>query len=522
MATTILHLSDLHLGEDMIPRAVIRLRPWWKRVAPQVTAGVVSAIQDLKPDYVVISGDIVNKSQEDSFGEASVYLRKLFLDAGFDLKKRVLIIPGNHDVSFYPRKHPDDFQRLKLYRHFLRDLFNESDLEARRHRFCRVDPDAKIIFFCLDSTLKEHAPLAEGEVGSSQRTWVKQKLEMLARQIGSDYSRYAKIAIVHHHVVAIPGTSTSGERFMPLLDAGDVLQLLQKVGFNVVLHGHKHFPHITPLFQSDSGVLTVIGAGTTTCCFLEEQCGQGNNFNLVRVSPESNQLEVQLYRANENGEFVETGGSKTYPLFKIATLGYSTRHMRKAVTIAEDGTKTVTMAIEGLRVEERGKEIKSLPLRVISDVDGSKIVDFDYDRSSVEAHFLARTETAIEGEFVLKRPLISGSPPAGLWYSYVVKDGTAMSQKDLARLYPPGADGEGTGVIILRPTQLLTIEVLFPHGFPTTPDFRIAHLGAEINPNSLRHRNDHDKVLNRYKLEVDSPPIDHHVTVKWTLPTDWP
>ena len=519
--TTILHLSDLHLGRDIIPRALIRLRPWWKRVDQSVIRGIASAIGQLEPDYVVISGDVVNKPKKTNFREASDCLRQIFLDSGFDLKRKVLIVPGNHDVSFFPRKHSNDRRRLRRYREFLRDFFGETDIDARLHRFYHVDSHGKVIIFCLDSTLKRSAPLAEGELGSVQRNWVKEELRKLSAQVGASYPDYVKIAVVHHHVVPIAGTSVSGERFMQLLDAGDVLRLFREEGFSLVLHGHKHFPHVFPMVHSDSGVLTVIGGGTTTCCFLEEQRGQGNNFNVIKVFPELNKLEVQLFRANENGEFIETN-SKTYPLFRIVPLGYSARCLRKSLTIAADGTKTVTIVKEDLKVEQPGKSLNALPIRIISDVAGSKIVDFDFDRELAEVRFQAKTDTAIEGELVLRKPLNNQSAPIDLWYSYVVKDGTAMSQADLKRLYPLGHSTESTGGIVTQHTQRLILEVAFPRQFSTNPSLSIEHLGAEISLPNGRCRMEYDKAVNRFRVEVDQPPLDHKVTVKWTLPPNWP
>ena len=177
--TKILHMSDLHLGDDIVLRSILRGRHWWKGVDDRVTSGLVKIIRKLEPDFVIISGDFVNKPGAPSFKFAAQYLRNLFQKAGFDMASKLLVVPGNHDVSFFPRKHPDDFKRLRVYREFLRDLFNETDIEKRQARYVNVSPASKLIFVCLDSTLKSHAPLAEGEIGVSQREWVKEELSKL-------------------------------------------------------------------------------------------------------------------------------------------------------------------------------------------------------------------------------------------------------------------------------------------------------------------------------------------------------
>jgi 3',5'-cyclic AMP phosphodiesterase CpdA len=523
MSTKIMHISDLHLGNDIVPRALWQWRRWWRPVDQKITDGLVDSIRQLKPDFVVLSGDIVNKPCERSFDEAAGYLRDVFLRSGFDMTERLLIVPGNHDVGFSPQARPDDFKRLRAYRRFLCALFGESDIEARRQRFVKTDPIGKVIFVCLDSTLKDKAPIAEGQVGTSQLRWMRRKIQTLAGHVESALQDYAKIAVLHHHCVPIAGTSASGERFMQLLDAGDVLKSFEELGINVVLHGHKHVPHASPQIRSDSSVLTVIGAGTTTCAFIEEQEAEGNNFNWINVSPESNQLSLTLYKANQKGEF-RPGGPKLFPLKRVESLGYSTHRMRKAVTIERDGTMRSDVVREGIRVERPGKTIASLPMRIIATGVSSKIDLLDFDRDIAEPKFAVKTEALIEGEWVFKTPITYGGDPVTHSYSFTIKDGVAMNQADLARLYPAGQTEEYTAVVVSHPTHSLKMEVTFPHGFPAVPRVTIEHLGSPIPINSLDPAPTprHDNFLNRFELEVTSPPLDHLFSIKWSVPKNWP
>lgn len=513
-----MHISDLHLGNDIVLRGIIRRRPWWRTADGNVTNGLKQAIRELRPDYIVISGDLVNKASEATFNAAASYLRNLFLDAGFDLNRRVLIIPGNHDVSFFPKKHPDDIRRLRDYRKFLQVLFNESDLDSRRQRYSLLDAVGKVIIVCMDSTLKCQAPLAEGEIGNSQRDWLKTKMSKLSAQLGGAYRNFVKVAVMHHHCVAIAGTPPTSDRFMQLLDAGDVLKLLDELGFNIVLHGHKHWPHVTPHLRTDSSMLTVIGAGTTTCPYLEEQQTAGNNFYWIGIAPEENQLSVQLFKADGNGKFSATGSAELLPLFRIEPLGYSARMMKKTVTIAQDGTKAVTVLKEGLRVERPGKTISTFPLRVVSDAAEGEITNFDYDHTIGNVRFVAKSSNIIEGAFELKTPLIYGSSPVDLSYWYEIRNGTAMCKKDLARLYPSGTEKESTAAIVSNTIQSLRMELNFPRDFPAAPQVVIQHLGvpAPLPYNLQAHRE-----LNRWDLEIANPPIDHRIILEWAVPDVW-
>ena len=246
----LLHLSDLHLGDDLLWRSVTRLRPWWKRPSRGLTDGLKDAIRKLRPDYIVISGDFVNKPNEKSFKQAAQYLRDLLADCGFDITRRLLVIPGNHDASFAPRAQPDAASRLGEYRRFMQLLFNEDDVEARKLRYMhRVDAEP-VIFACMDSTLKDEPPIAEGMIGQVQLRWLEREVDEL-KMFAPESGQLVKIAVVHHHCIPIKGSSPRSERFMPLLDAGDVLAAFDAHGFHLVLHGHKHHPHIAPRYRSD-------------------------------------------------------------------------------------------------------------------------------------------------------------------------------------------------------------------------------------------------------------------------------
>lgn len=522
MSLTLIHLSDLHLGEDIITRALWRRRSWWGVADPGVTEGLKKAIRELAPDYVVISGDFVNKAEERTFGQAAEYLRRLFLDSGFDLRERVLVVPGNHDVSFFPRKHTDDSQRLYLYKEFLRTLFGESDSESRKQRFMLVDPTKRVIFLCLDSTLQSLIPTADGQIGLSQRAWIERKMKHAERQFGPSFKGYAKIAVVHHHPEPIAGSGAAGERLMQLLDAGDLKALLQRHSFNVLLHGHKHIPHVKPLYASDSSVLTVIGAGTGACRFLEEQHTFGNNFNWIKIDPELNQLSHQVYKANPEGEFLPITSEQNLPLFRIQPAGFSARRMKKTVTIENNGTLRVTTAKECIRIERHGMEVRTLPVRIFTEAKGSKIVDFWHDTRYGRMDKRVDSDTCIEGDFVLTAPLTYGDPGISEFYSYSVIAGNAMKKADFANMYVSERENERTSIIVRNPMEVLELELNFPRGYPGVPRVIVTAHGAAIPLAGVSHSFEQvDILLNRWFLRVENPALNHVFGLTWPVPDSW-
>lgn len=75
----LIHLSDLHFG----------------RAQPQLTQRLQEEISHLRPDLVVISGDLTHKATRSQFHQAQLFLTRLPF--------RKLIVPGHHDIPLWHR-----------------------------------------------------------------------------------------------------------------------------------------------------------------------------------------------------------------------------------------------------------------------------------------------------------------------------------------------------------------------------------------------------------------------------------
>ena len=74
---TIAHLSDLHFG----------------RLDEAVLDPLRQALEALRPDLVVVSGDLTQRARKGQFEDAKAYLESL--------PQPQLVVPGNHDVPLY-------------------------------------------------------------------------------------------------------------------------------------------------------------------------------------------------------------------------------------------------------------------------------------------------------------------------------------------------------------------------------------------------------------------------------------
>ena len=74
---TIVHLSDLHFG----------------RIDPAILDPLAALIVSMRPDVVVVSGDLTQRARKAQFQGARAYLDRL--------PKPQVVVPGNHDVPLY-------------------------------------------------------------------------------------------------------------------------------------------------------------------------------------------------------------------------------------------------------------------------------------------------------------------------------------------------------------------------------------------------------------------------------------
>jgi hypothetical protein len=60
-----------------------------------------------------------------------------------------------------------------------------------------------------------------------------------------------------------------------------------------------------------------------------------------------------------------------------------------------------------------------------------------------------------------------------------------------------------------------------PKRFAVNPSVRVVHLGAEIALDTFKYKFEYDKDLNRCRLEMRNPPLDHEISIVWALPETW-
>ncbi len=210
----IAHLSDIHYSKSWM-----FLHDSFQRC--------IDLVNEEAPDLVIVTGDITDYGLQREFQGVKKELERITAPC--------LMVPGNHDSRHEGYK--------KFEEHFGPRFFTEGH---GGYRFVGID--------------SSEPDIDEGHVGREQMKW-------LAGQL-TDRS----IVFLHHHLVPVPYT---GRERNVLVDAGEMLRLLDRHGVPLVLSGHKHVPWLWNL-----NGMVVSTAGTVSC----ERTGAHQSYDLIELT----------------------------------------------------------------------------------------------------------------------------------------------------------------------------------------------------------------------------------------------
>lgn len=225
----IVQISDIHVGSQFNEEKFEQ---------------VIEEVNELKPDAVIVTGDLTNEGLSKEYEKCRILLSRL------DTKK-LISLPGNHDYR--------NTGYLLFKKHFPFETVNDlgSDVVVVTIGTARPDRD-------------------EGEVGYRQNLWLERTMKK--------YENKVKILAMHHHLVGIPDT---GSARVEVIDAGDVLRTILATKVNLVLCGHKHRPWIWN-FKN----LSIVNAGTAAS---ERVRGLfENTYNIITIKNKKIHVDLKI------------------------------------------------------------------------------------------------------------------------------------------------------------------------------------------------------------------------------------
>jgi 3',5'-cyclic AMP phosphodiesterase CpdA len=236
-------LSDLHFG----------------RVDEAILEGLAAYLTRIRPDVIVVSGDLTQRARAAEFK-----LARRFLDR---LPHPQIVVPGNHDVPLY-RFWERFLAPLRKYRRYITEDLEPSFI------------DSEIGVFGINTA--RSLTFKDGRVDEEQIARIRRRLESLDKSLTT--------VVVTHHPFAQPSGSVT-ERLVGGADMA--LATFSRCGVDVILSGQFHTSQYsdTPARSGLPGYSAmVVQAATATSTRVR---GESNSFNLLHVS--NSQITVQKH-----------------------------------------------------------------------------------------------------------------------------------------------------------------------------------------------------------------------------------
>lgn len=262
---TIIHLSDLHFGKVDE-----------KRVEP-----LLSLIEKIDPDIVIVSGDFTQRAKEKEFIEAQNFLKRI--------KRPIFVLPGNHDIPLY-----NVFRRFFFpFKKYLQ--FISEDLAPSYS-----DDDIAIIG--INSVRR--FTISSGRISDKQL----EKAGEYLKEIKGGATRI----VVCHHPFDLPFQKETHHNHTHKVVAGSksAMRELSKYKVDIFLSGHLHLQHIgdtTLRYKIKGYSALIIQAGTAIS---KRRRGEPVSFNVLKLDKQA--VTVETYSGNSNEPGFDLQSTETY------------------------------------------------------------------------------------------------------------------------------------------------------------------------------------------------------------------
>lgn len=230
---TIAHVSDIHFG----------------RVNYDTVKPLITAVREVAPDLVVVSGDLTQRARRSQFREARDFL--------LQLPHPQVVVPGNHDIPFY-----------NVLGRFFGPLANYQRFISEQLEPFYLDEEIAVLGLNTARSLT----FKNGRISGDQIGRIRERFCAVD-------GRHVKI-LVTHHPLDLPRGFNAEEL---VGRAEQAMEALAGCGADLLLAGHYHFSHTgdtTSRYPLARYSALVVHAGTATST---RGRGELNAFNVIRI-----------------------------------------------------------------------------------------------------------------------------------------------------------------------------------------------------------------------------------------------
>ncbi len=256
---TIIHLSDLHFGK--VDK---------KRIAP-----LLSIVNELNPDLVVISGDLTQRATSKEYAEAREFIKQI--------KGRIFVIPGNHDIPLY-NIYARIAKPFKKYTEFV-----TPDLSP-------IYIDEEVAVVGINSVRR--FTITSGRISKKQIEGAEKIFSALSADV-------VKIVVCHHPFDLPHSKNTHHKHTHKVIGRSKfAMSRLAEKKVDLFLSGHLHVTHVgdtTMRYKIDGYSGLIVQAGTAIS---SRSRGEPVSFNVIRVG--SPDITIESY----HGEAESPGFAK--------------------------------------------------------------------------------------------------------------------------------------------------------------------------------------------------------------------
>jgi len=268
-------ISDLHV---MAPELLVKDGPAIEeylardrkmlRESVEILTTLVSDILELKPQIVLVTGDLTKDGERASHLLVASQLHRL-VDAGI----QVLVVPGNHDINNPDAKVYDGETTTPadtITRKEFADIYHDMGYDELSQRdpdtlsYCRDVADGLTVLAidaCMDrlntfvsrGDAKDHCKTS-GNLETSSQHW------LVEHAAAATAAGKRVIAMMHHHLVShFHMEETLAAPYM-VEDAQQLCQRLTQAGVHVIFTGHLHISDISQTSQRVGNMVEVATA----------------------------------------------------------------------------------------------------------------------------------------------------------------------------------------------------------------------------------------------------------------------